>query len=207
MGPPGSGKGTQAARIAERLGVTRVSTGDLFREHRQRGTELGRLAQSYMDRGEYVPDDVTIKMILDWVRAPEQSQGFVLDGFPRTLAQAEALDGALEEEGGIDLVLYIRVSEEELMSRIAGRLLCRRCQAPYHMRSSPPSEPGKCDRCGGELYQRDDDKPDVVKNRIQVYIRETEPVAGYYRRKGKLMEIDGEGSIEGVGKALVAAVA
>jgi adenylate kinase len=206
LGPPGAGKGTQVARIAAALGVTRVSSGDLFREHQQKGTELGRLARSYMERGALVPDDVTIKMIMVWINSPEQARGFVLDGFPRTLAQAEALDVELEGRGGIDKVLYINVSQEELMRRLTGRLICRQCQTPYHKDFSPPKAAGICDKCGGELYQRDDDKPEAVKKRIQVYVEQTEPLVKYYRKAGKLKEIDGKGSIEDVGKLLVAAV-
>ena len=206
MGPPGSGKGTQATRVAEKLGVTQVSSGDLFRGHQQRDTELGRLARSYMERGVYVPDDVTITMIMEWINAPGQSGGVVLDGFPRTLAQAQAIDRELEDRGGIDRVLYINVSQEELTRRLSGRLICRRCQAPYNAHSSPPEESGKCDRCGGDLYQRDDDKLEVVTKRIQVYMDETEPVVQYYRQAEKLTEVDGEASVEEVGQALVAAV-
>ena len=206
LGPPGSGKGTQAAGIAQKLGVTLVASGELFRDHRQRGTELGQLASSYMERGVYVPDDVTIKMIMERLSAPEQRYGFVLDGFPRTLAQAEALDRELEKKGGIDVVLYIDVPTDELTRRLTGRSICRYCQTPYHERSSPPAQPGRCDRCRGELYQREDDKPEVVDKRIHIYVEETEPVVDYYRRANKLKEIGGEGSITEVGEALIAAV-
>ncbi len=206
MGPPGSGKGTQAGRIADKLGVNLVATGDLFREHQRNDTELGRLARSYMERGVYVPDEVTINMVMGWINALEQSKGFILDGFPRTLTQAEALDRALEGEGGVDKVLFIKVSEEELIRRLTGRFICRNCQTPYHEHSSPPAETGKCGKCGGELYQREDDRPEVVGKRIQVYLDETEPVVEYYRQTGKLDEIDGERSIEEVGKELIKAV-
>ena len=206
MGPPGSGKGTQAARIAEMLRVDMVSSGDLFREHREQDTELGRQARSYMDKGVYVPDEITIRMMMEWINAPGRSKGFVLDGFPRTLAQAEALDRALEGSGGIDKVLFIKVSEDELARRLGGRLICRLCQTPFHTESSRPESPGKCDRCGGELYQREDDKPEVVKTRIKVYMDETEPVVQHYQRAGKLLEASGEGPIEQVGSALVEAI-
>ena len=206
MGPPGSGKGTQAVGLAQKLGVTRIASGDLFREHRERDTDLGRLAQPYMERGEYVPDEVTIKMIMEWINAPEPANGFVLDGFPRTLAQARALDRELADKGGIDKVLYIKVSGDELTRRLTGRVICRRCQAPYHMEYSVPTEPGRCDRCGGELYQRDDDKPETVRKRIQVYVDETEPVVQYYREACKLEEIEGKGSIDEVERTLAAAV-
>ena len=206
MGPPGSGKGTQAARVADYLGVTWVSSGDLFREHQQRDTEMGRLARSYMERGVYVPDSVTIRMILDWINSPEQSKGFVLDGFPRTLPQARALDRELGERSGIDMVLYIDVSRDELTRRLGGRLVCRDCQAPHRKNPSHPDTPGACQQCGGELYQRDDDKPEIIEKRIQVYMDETEPVVRHYGDAGKLWEVEGEGSIEEVGKRLRAAV-
>jgi len=206
MGPPGSGKGTQAAHLAEKLGVESVSSGDLFRDHRRRDTELGRLAQSYMDRGDFVPDDVTINMVMDWIDEPDHARGFVLDGFPRTLAQARALDQALETREGVDRVLFVTVSEGELIRRLAGRLVCRQCQTTYHLGSSPPTREGQCDACGGELYQREDDTAEVVANRIQVYGRETRPVVEYYRDAGKLREVDGEAYIQSVGDALFAAV-
>lgn len=205
LGPPGAGKGTQAAKLAEKLKVSQISSGELFREHQQNDTELGRLARSYMERGVLVPDDVTIGMMMGWLSDPEQEEGFVLDGFPRTLAQAKALDKSLEERGGADRVLNIKVSREELVRRLSARFICRQCQAPYHQEFSPPREAGRCDRCGGELYQRDDDKPEAVQKRIQVYTEESEPLVGYYRAAGKLTEIDGEESIEQVGLALLEA--
>ena len=205
LGPPGAGKGTQAARIADELGVTRAASGDLFRDNLRNETELGLLAKSYMDRGDLVPDDVTIRLVMSWISAPEQSGGFVLDGFPRTLPQAEVLDSALEP-GGIDRVLYVNVAEDELVRRLAGRFICRNCQAPYHAITSPPKEEGKCDDCGGELYQRDDDKADVVKNRLDVYFEETEPLVGHYSRSGVLREINGEGTVDAVGAFLLEAL-
>jgi len=206
LGPPGAGKGTQAARVSDKLGVTRVSSGDLFRGHQQKDTELGRLARSYMERGALVPDEVTIKMLMAWVKDPRQAQGFVIDGFPRTLTQAEALDTELANSGGIDKVLHIHVSDEELIRRLSGRLICRQCQTPFHSEFSPPAEPGKCDNCGGELFQRADDMPEAVLKRIEVYANETKPLVRYYKEKGKLVEINGEGSIEEVGQALIEAI-
>jgi len=206
LGPPGTGKGTQAARVAEDQGIPRVASGDLFRDHQQRDTELGRLARSYMERGVLVPDDVTITMVMEWVEAHGDAEGFLLDGFPRTLTQAEALERAMADRGGIDRALYIGVSHGELVKRLGGRLICRTCQTPYNMASSPPAEPGKCDRCAGELYQRDDDKPEAVATRIQVYQEETEPLVGHYHKAGILREVDGERSIEEVTAALLDAL-
>ena len=206
LGPPGAGKGTQAARVADELGVTRAASGDLFRENLRNETELGLLAKSYMDKGELVPDDVTIRLVMSWIDAPEQDNGFVLDGFPRTLPQAEALDSALEPSGGLDRVLYVNVAADELVRRLAGRFICPMCQTPYHLIASPPKIEGRCDFEGGVLYQRDDDKPEVVKNRLRVYFDETEPLVGHYRSSGVLREIDGKGTIDAVGAQLVDAL-
>ncbi|MDE2687178.1 MAG: adenylate kinase [Chloroflexota bacterium] len=206
LGPPGAGKGTQAARVADELGVTRAASGDLFRENLRNETELGLLAKSYMDKGELVPDDVTIRLVMSWINAPEQDGGFVLDGFPRTLPQAEALDSALEPSGGLDRVLYVNVAADELVRRLAGRFICPICQTPYHLLASPPKIEGRCDFEGGVLYQRDDDKPEVVKNRLRVYFDETEPLVGHYRGSGVLREIDGKGTIDAVGDQLVDAL-
>ena len=206
LGPPGAGKGTQAARVADELGVTRAASGDLFRENLRNETELGLIAKSYMDKGALVPDDVTIRLVMSWISAPDQGEGFVLDGFPRTLPQAEALDSALEPSGGLDRVLYVNVAEDELVRRLAGRFICRVCQTPYHETASPPKEQGKCDDCDGELYQRDDDKAEVVKRRLQVYFEETQPLVGYYRSSGVLREVDGEGAVDDVGGLLVEAL-
>ena len=206
LGPPGAGKGTQAARVADAIGATRAASGDLFRENLRQQTELGLLAKSYMDRGELVPDDVTIRLVMSWLSAPEQASGFVLDGFPRTLPQARALDAELAPAGGLDRVLYVSAPQDELVRRLAGRLICRACQLPYHETNSPPKREGACDKCGGEVYQRDDDKADVVKNRLQVYETETQPLVGYYRGAGLLREIDGGAAIDAVGAALLRAL-
>ena len=206
LGPPGAGKGTQSGRLADSLGLPRAASGDLFREHRQRDTELGRLARSYMDKGVLVPNDVTIRMVTDWINSSEQARGFVLDGFPRNIAQAEALDRELAGSGGIDSVLCITVSEKELLRRLAGRLVCRNCQTAYHEHFSPPKVAEECDRCGGELYQREDDRPEAVKTRIEVYLNETEPLIGYYSDAGILRKIDGEAPIDEVARALMAAL-
>ena len=206
LGPPGAGKGTQATRIAASLKVTQAASGDLFRQNLSRGTELGRLAQTYMNRGILVPDDVTIGMVNAWINAEEQAGGFVLDGFPRNLVQAKAFDEVLESNSGLDKALYINVPKEELIRRLSGRLTCRNCQATYHIDMSPPNEEGECDRCGGEVYQRDDDKPEIVETRIQVFLNETSPLVEYYREAGKLAEVNGEGTIKEVGDALIAEV-
>ncbi|MEC9366471.1 MAG: nucleoside monophosphate kinase, partial [Chloroflexota bacterium] len=149
MGPPGSGKGTQASYIASFAGVNSVSSGDLFRDNLARDTELGRLAKTYMDQGKYVPDNVTIDMVMSWIEDPENREGFVLDGFPRTLMQAEALDDRLSGLGGIDKVILFNVPEKELVKRLSGRILCRKCQTPFHKEFSPPNIEGQCDKCGG----------------------------------------------------------
>ena len=205
LGPPGAGKGTQAAGLARALKLSQVSSGDLFRDHQRRDTDMGRLARSYMERGALVPDEVTIGMMMEWINAQEQTGGFVLDGFPRTLGQAQALDRALADDGGADRVVNIRVSEEELTRRLGGRSICRECQRTYHQEFSPPHVCRVCDDCGGELYQRDDDRPDAVRKRIQVYLKESAPLVDYYRGTGKLREIDGESTIEEVGRSLLAA--
>jgi adenylate kinase len=159
-----------------------------------------------MERGVLVPDDVTIKMIMQWVTAHENEGGFLLDGFPRTLGQAGALDRAMAENGGIDRALYIKVRREELVRRLAGRLICRDCQASYQEEFAPPRCPGRCDQCDGELYQRDDDKPKAVDKRLQVFFDETAPLIEYYRKAGILREVEGEGTLEQVGKALMQAL-
>lgn len=202
LGPPGAGKGTQAARVSEMLDIPRISSGDLFRDHQTRSTDLGRLAQSYMKKGVLVPDDVTIRMVMEWIWNHRGNHGFLLDGFPRTKAQAEALDLELEEEGGIDIALYIRVSHSELESRLGNRLVCRDCQAPYNTRTAAPECPGVCE-CGGELYQRDDDKSEAVSERIKTYMQQTEPLVDHYREVGKLREVDGELSIKQVGEQVM----
>jgi len=207
LGAPGSGKGTQAGIISERLGIAHVASGDLFREAASRGDEVGRQAKFYMEKGLLVPDEITIRMILERVAAPDCARGFILDGFPRTLEQAKALDMALGERGeDIDRVFYIKVATEELVRRLSGRFICRSCQTPYHRVSSPPEVAGRCDRCGGELYQRPDDLPETVKKRIEVYFAETAPLIDYYEKAGKLVEINGQGEISEIGERLVAAL-
>ena len=199
MGPPGAGKGTQAKRLARDLGIPHVASGDIFREHVQNDTELGRLAKPYMERGELVPDDVTIAMVAERLSRPDCAQGALLDGFPRTVPQAQALDARLAELGWcLQVVLYIRVREDVLLRRLAGRWICRTCGAVYHIEFRPPARPGVCDKCGGPLYQRSDDREETARRRLQVYFKQTAPVLQYYRDQGLLVEIDGEQGIEEV---------
>jgi adenylate kinase len=201
LGAPGSGKGTQAERLSQATGLVHIASGDLFRQAEKEGTELGKLAKSYMEKGLLVPDEVTIGMILE--RIAESSQGFILDGFPRNMEQAKALDKALAEEA-IDKVIYIKVPQEELLRRLSERWICRQCETPYNLVSSPPKVAGKCDLCGDELYQRPDDNKETVQKRLEVYFAQTTPLISYYQQRGKLVEIDGEKMIEEVSKELLA---
>jgi adenylate kinase len=206
LGPPGAGKGTQAERLGEEFKLPHVASGDLFRENLKNKTELGMLASRYMNKGELVPDDVTIAMIRDRLERPDYENGVILDGFPRTLAQAEGLKEILAGMGRkLDGVLYIAVPDEELVDRLSGRRICRRCQTPYHVQFNPPKEQGVCGTCGGELYQRDDDKPETVRARLEVYHQQTSPLIDFYRQFGLLIEVDGSGDIEKVSSALSAA--
>ena len=207
LGAPGAGKGTQSATVAQELGVVHIASGDLFRQALKQGTELGLKAKSYMEKGVLVPDEITIRLVLERMLAPEGEGGVILDGFPRNLEQAEALDKVLAQQAkAIDKVVYIKVSEEELLKRLSGRWVCRDCQAPYHTVNSPPKVWGKCDRCGGELYQRPDDTVDTVKKRLEVYFAQTVPLIDYYAQAGKLLEVDGEGGVDEVGSRVVAAL-
>lgn len=197
LGGPGAGKGTQAERLSSSLGIPQVSTGDLFRENLKNETELGLLAKGYMERGELVPDQVTVGMVRERLSRPDAAQGAILDGFPRTIAQAEALEALLAELGfELAVVPYIKVPEDVLLARLAGRWTCRKCGAMYHELFSPPQEAGACDKCGGELYQRPDDTPETQKHRIKVYFDQTAPLIDYYREKGLLREVDGRPGIE-----------
>ena len=198
LGPPGAGKGTQAKSLSEVLGIAHASSGDLFRDNQARGTELGKLASTYMRQGILVPDEVVINMVLDRLKEDDCRAGVVLDGFPRTLEQAAALDQALDGEG-VGLVLHMVVSTDELTRRLGGRLLCRDCQAPYQQGSA--SE--RCTACGGELFQREDDRPEAVQKRIEVYQAQTSPLVEYYRGQGKLADVDGEQAIEAVTRDLL----
>ena len=193
--------------VAQKLNMVHISSGDLFRQALEQGTELGKQVKAYMEKGALVPDEITIQMVMERLSATDGENGVILDGFPRNLPQAEALDGAVGEQGkAIDKVIYIKVPEEELIKRLSGRWLCRKCQAVYNTVNSPPRIEGKCDKCGGELYQRPDDKPETVKKRLDVYFAETAPLIDYYRRQGTLMTIEGEGSVEEVTRRIVAAL-
>ena len=203
LGPVGAGKGTQARRVVSKYHVPHIASGDLLRGHRARNTELGQQATSFMDRGALVPDDLVITMIVERMRQPDASHGVLLDGFPRTLAQAQALDRELEDEGRVlKMALYLEVPVEILVDRAAGRWTCRTCQATYNYRVNPPRREGICDLDGGELYQRADDRLDVVSERIKVYIQDTVPVVDYYRERGILREIDGPRDIDSVATAI-----
>jgi adenylate kinase len=207
LGAPGAGKGTQARFLAVTLGVPHVASGDLLREHRQRGTSLGRAAKEYMDRGDLVPDALVVDMIVDRLNQPDATRGALLDGFPRTIAQAQALEQRLLERGGrIRCAIYVEVPTDVLVERLAGRWLCNDCQATYHEIFNPPAVAGVCDRCDGDLYQRSDDKREVVANRVAVYLRDTLPVVKRYERQGVLQRIDGNQSIDAVKSALVQAI-
>ncbi len=208
LGPPASGKGTQAARLKEYLGAPHIASGDLFRYNLKNETELGLKAKAYMDRGALVPDDITIGMVLDRLSRPDCEDGALFDGFPRTLPQAKALDEALAEQGAeLDRVLNIEVPDEELVERVSGRRICRTCGEPYHVKYKKPEKEGICDLDGGELYQRDDDKPETVRKRIKVYWDQTSPLIDYYREKGILRDIDGDQPIDEVTEELKEAVA
>ncbi|RUM33139.1 MAG: adenylate kinase [Archaeoglobus sp.] len=199
LGPPGSGKGTQAKLIVEKYGIPQISTGDMLRDAVAQGTELGKEAKKYMDAGQLVPDEVVIGIVKERLQQPDCEKGFILDGFPRTIPQAEALDKMLEELGkNIDAVINIQVPEEEVVKRIVNRRSCRNCGAVYHLIYNPPKEDNKCDKCGGELYQRDDDKEETVRQRYKVYKEQTEPLVEYYEKKGILYNVDGTKNIDEV---------
>jgi len=199
MGLPGAGKGTQAERIVAEFEVPHISTGDMFRAAISEGTELGLKAKSFMDQGQLVPDEVTIGIVKERLEKPDTQKGFLLDGFPRTLAQAEALDATLEELGRtIDVVINLHVDRERLMERLTGRWICRSCGSTYHVLFNPPAKEGSCDKCEGELYQRSDDKADVVATRLDVNIKQSEPILAYYEAKGLVKTIEGEQAIDDV---------
>lgn len=207
LGPPGAGKGTQAKLLAQGLDVPHVSSGDMFRDHLSRKTELGLLAKGYMDRGDLVPDDVTVSMVVERISRPDCQNGVILDGFPRTLEQAEALEERLaERQQGVTIVPLIKVSDEEVIKRLTARRVCRSCGEVYNLLFKPSSVEGVCDACGGELYQRDDDNAETAHDRLYTYYKETSPLIGYYSAKGLLAEVNGEQTIEAVQAGLRVAV-
>jgi adenylate kinase len=207
LGPPGAGKGTQARDLAQEWGVPHIATGDMLREAMAADTPLGREAKQYYDRGALVPDEVIVGMIADRLAQPDAKRGFILDGFPRTIGQAEALARLLDSLGQpLERVLFFDVSEAELLRRLTGRRVCRNCGATYHAVSAPPLRAGVCDRCGGELTQRADDSEATVRNRLNVYATQTAPLLEYYRRRGLLTPVPGEGSIDGIRAFLRTAV-
>lgn len=207
LGPPGVGKGTQAKILSERTGLAHISSGELFRENIKDQTELGKLAQTYMTKGDLVPDDVTIAMIRERLSRPNAEKGAILDGFPRNPAQAPVLDVILKDFGGsVDAVPFINAKDDVLIERLGGRWTCRVNGHVFNVKSNPPKKPGICDFDGSELYQRDDDKAETVKRRIQVYLDQTAPLISHYRQQGKLIEIDGTQSIEQVAGTLMDAL-
>lgn len=206
LGPPGAGKGTQAKALAGEWSVPHIATGDMLREAVAAGTALGRQAQAYMDKGALVPDDVIIGMIAERLRRPDAGAGFVLDGFPRTIAQAEGLEHLLKEIGQpLERVVYFEVAESELVRRLTGRRVCRACGHSFHLVSNPPRQEWTCDACGGELYQRADDSEATVRNRLAVYRTQTAPLLDWYAAKGLLVTVNGEGPIAEIGRRVQAA--
>jgi adenylate kinase len=204
LGPPGAGKGTQAQLISQKLGLPHVSSGDIFRENLRSQTELGKLAEGYMKKGELVPDGVTIAMIRERLARPDCQPGALLDGFPRTPAQAESLAAMLEGfQGQVNAVPYINVPEAELIARLTGRWTCRKEGHVFHEKYNPPRDQGRCDHDGSDLYQRDDDKAETVTRRIRVYLEQTQPLIEFYRQRGTLIEVDGTQSIEQVSAVLL----
>ena len=204
LGAPGAGKGTQAKMIAERYGIPHVSTGDIFRANIKNGTELGREAKAYMDKGELVPDELTVRILLDRVAQDDCKNGYVLDGFPRTIPQAETLKKELDRLGeSIDFAIDVDVPDENIVKRMGGRRACVTCGATYHIEHVPPKKEGICDVCGGELILRDDDKPETVQNRLKVYHTQTQPLIDFYTAEGVLKTVDGTQDMKDVFNAIV----
>lgn len=193
LGPPGAGKGTQAVLLSKAYNVVHISTGDMLREAVKEGTGLGKQLAEYMNSGNLVPDDIVTKVVVERMAKPDAKQGVILDGYPRTSAQAESLDSSLKKSAKkLDIVLYFKTSETVAIQRLSGRRVCKKCGKNYHVTNMPPAKQGICDICGGELYQRDDDKPETVKNRLSVYEQKTKDLVEYYRKKGLLREVDGD---------------
>jgi len=207
LGAPGAGKGTQADILSQEMDLPHIASGDLFRQALEKKTEVGILAKSYMDKGELVPDEITIKMILERINQADCASGCLFDGFPRTLHQAKVLDKVLkEQEKSIDKAVYIEMPNEELVKRLSGRWLCRTCQAPYHIVNSPPKTPGKCDKCGGELYQRSDDREETVRDRLNIFFAQTVPILDYYEKQNKLIRVNGNLGMQAVAKEIISAL-
>jgi adenylate kinase len=207
LGPPGAGKGTQAKMLVEKLGIPQISTGDMLRAAVKEGTPMGLKAKEYMDGGKLVPDEVVIGIVKDRLGADDCAKGFILDGFPRTIPQAEALDKVLAEMGKkIEYVVNVAVPESELLDRLTGRRTCKKCGAMYHIKFNPPKQDGVCDKCGGELYQRDDDKEETILNRLKVYNDQTAPLIEYYKKQGVLVDIDGSKEIKQIFEDICAAL-
>ena len=207
MGPPGAGKGTQAQFVAAHLSILQISTGDIFRANVSQGTPLGKQAKEYMDAGDLVPDEVTVAMVQDRLAEPDATRGFLLDGFPRTVPQAVQLDDILSElDAKLDVVLELVVDDGEVIRRLSGRRTCRDCGHIWHVDFDPPSTEGACDNCGGELFQRDDDKADTIRHRLEVYYEQTAPLIGYYAERGILVGIDAMGPVDDVTERASAAL-
>ena len=207
VGPPGAGKGTQAEFIAAHFGIPKISTGDIFRANVSGGTDLGRLAKKYMDAGDLVPDEVTNAMVRDRLSQDDAVDGYLLDGFPRNVAQAGELNTMLHEIGSpLSVVLDLEVDFDEVVKRLSGRRTCRKCGHVWHLEYDAPSSPGVCDRCGGELYQRDDDLPDTVRHRLDVYAQQTAPLIDFYRSSDQLVSIDALGAVEDVTERAIEAL-
>jgi len=197
LGPPGAGKGTQAVILAERLGVPHISTGDMFRSNIKNGTELGKKAKEYMDKGLLVPDEVTIGIVKDRLMQDDCKKGFILDGFPRTIPQAEYLEEALSSMGmPLDYVIDIEAPDEGIIKRLSGRRVCPKCGSTYHVENNPPKVEGICDNCGEKITQRDDDKEETIAKRLVTYHEQTEPLIEFYQKRGKVIKVDGMGTIE-----------
>jgi adenylate kinase len=207
VGPPGAGKGTQAEFIAAHFGIPKISTGDIFRANVSGGTELGRMAKKFMDAGDLVPDEVTNAMVRDRLAEPDAADGFLLDGFPRNVAQAGVLNGMLDELGSpLSVVLDLEVDFDEVVKRLSGRRTCKKCGHVWHLEFDPPSVDGVCDKCTGELYQRDDDQPGTVRRRLEVYADQTAPLIDFYRNEDRLVAIDALGAVEDVTERAIAAL-
>ena len=207
LGPPGAGKGTQAVRLVEKYEIPHISTGDIFRKNIKEGTELGTKAQEYMNAGALVPDELVVDLVKDRLQQDDCKNGFLLDGFPRTIFQAEKLDEFLSESNQkMDIVINLKVEKEALIKRLTGRRVCKDCGASYHIVNIPPKKEGVCDICGGELIQRKDDNIETVENRINVYEDQTAPLIGYYKEAGSLVDFDGEASLDEVFDAIVQAI-